>query len=606
LKEELNNIIDFYLLGCFNDFITHYEGLKADEITDLCRYCYIDSLIYLNRFEDAKGISEKLNSPECDLLNFYINLIIFDSMPSYYFSDKDVKKCDFFGEFDKLFKDFESIYSKYANYKNKNKNFFSDLVLLKNLILLDSLSDLFTENVELAYKKKFDDIRRKIISKFRKVEHDYSDLTEEDYEGEDRIWLALIYNVIGEFDDTPDYYRRSLNFKFNIFAIHDIVGYYYDAFDENEDYEQLDNGKIYIDVFQSYLEEKCINFDRIDYIYFINLCGSLEESNIGNGRDYYQRCIQKIENMDIKTIYEFYPYSNLADLESKNKNYCSAVKYYKESLKILENATGFNLKDFSEGVKLYKFIPYIVDFQDILYYICDTIIDEKKSEPENIDSSIKEYLDYLYNLGNSIFVDKQRCIGRYEVKANIDFDFTILKFRILCLNKKYEQAKELVENTLGNYEDFFSYDQEASLKARLAYVYYELGDFESSHEHLDEALKLEETNSYALRFVARLSQKGSQNNIEFLSKSHFEKIAKFACFIALFLFLFFISLIGDTPLSKVLTEPYGFVVVYLSIVIPLFIVLFYPILNRVKVGNLEFDFSDDRKGERRFKPRGLD
>ncbi|WP_448589150.1 hypothetical protein, partial [Thermodesulfobium sp.] len=100
MKEELNNIIDFYLLGCFNDFITHYEGLKADEITDLCRYCYIDSLIYLNRFEDAKGISEKLNSPECELLNFYINLFIFDSMPSYYFSDKDVEKCDFFGEFD--------------------------------------------------------------------------------------------------------------------------------------------------------------------------------------------------------------------------------------------------------------------------------------------------------------------------------------------------------------------------------------------------------------------------------------------------------------------------------------------------------------------------
>ena len=600
-------------MGCFKDFITHYEGLKADEITDLCRYCYIDSLIHLNRFEDAKGISDKLNSPECDLLNFYINLCIFDSMPSYYFSDKDIKKCDFFGEFDKLFKDFESIYSKYANYKNKNKNFFSDLVLLNNLILLYFLSDLFTDKVDLAYKKRFDDIRRKIISKFRKVEQGYPILTEEDCEGEDRIWRALIYDAIGEFYDsidesTIDYYIRSLNFKFNIFAIHDIVGYYYDAFDENEDYEQLDNGKIYIDVFQSYLEEKCINFDRIDYIPFIDLWGSLEESNIEKERDYYQRCIQKIENMVTKTIYEYYPYFNLADLESRNKNYCSAVKYYKESLKILENATGFNLKDFSEGVKLYKFIPYIVDFQDILYYICDTIIDEKKSEPENIDSSIKEYLDYLYNLGNSIFVDKQRCIGRYEVKANIDFDFTILKFRILCLNKKYEQAKELVENTLGNYKDFFSYDQEASLKARLAYVYYELGDFESSHEHLDEALKLEETNSYALRFVARLSQKGSQNNIEFLSKSHFKKIAKIAIAwpITIFLYLFFISLTGNIFLSKVLTEHYGFVIVFLSIVIPLFIVLFYPIVYRVKVGNLEFDFSDDRKGERRFKPRGID
>jgi len=561
LNEELIKIIDFYLLGRFNDFITHYEGIKADEITDLCRYCYIDSLIYLNRFEDAKGISNKLNIPECDLLNFYINLCIFDSMPSYYFSDKDVKKCDFFDEFDKLFKDFESIYSKYANYKNKNKNknFFLDLVLLNNLILLYFLSDLFTDKVDLAYKKRFDDIRRKIISKFRKIEQGYPILTEEDCEGEDRIWRALIYDAIGEFYDsidesTIDYYIRSLDFKFNIFAIHDIVEYYYDAFDENEDYVQLDNGKIYIDVFQAYLEEKCINFDRIDYIPFINLCGSLEESNIEKERDCYQRCIQKIENMVTKTIYEYYPFFNLADLESKNKNYCSAVKYYKESLKILENATGFNSKDFSKGAKLYKFIPCIEDFQDILYYICDAIIDEKKSEPENIDSSIKEYLDYLYNLGNSIFVDKQRCINRYEVKANIDFDFTILKFRILCLNKKYEQAKELVENTLSNYESIFSYDQEASLKARLAYIYYELGDLESSHKHLDEALELQETNSYALRFVAHLSQKGSQNNIEFLSKSHFEKIAKFAWFIALFLFLFFISLTGDTPLSKVLIE----------------------------------------------------
>ncbi|MEM3473738.1 MAG: hypothetical protein QW735_04030 [archaeon] len=556
MDNELN-IFDSYLLGFFTDFIDFAENIKSEK-TNLIKFCYLSSLLELNKFDKYHSEIEQITDETKSLFNFYFELFTFDLIPSYYnlrFNSID----NYYDSFERLSQDFD----KYVNldYINSDSACFHliELGICYQFLSIFSVFFKYQKYSLTEYTRK----RDVIFQCLKTIEHKY--LFETPTNAQEKLiekalvfyWIGSVYSYYDDYKHKEKiYYEKSISCKMNIFALTDLIDL------ENED--SVDYLKTAV---QSWNFHKPIAQTEY-YPYFIAKTYLKEIGNEAK-KDCYYRAISIIEKMNYKTTIESYPYFNLALIKEELSNHKMSEHYLEKSIEILQNATGITLGESSSNNIIY----FLDDFQDFLYEKCKTQISQNHKMKYN------STLDILY-----FICEKIEKLGYSYLKAKLKYDIILLKIYICSHKRKCNDIIEDLEKFLAQEEEYLLDKQKSEIRARLAYEYYSRSNLDKYNENIKKAVDLDANNKTVLKLIALTKSK----NINFLDKNHICQIVKITIIsfvIETILGVFFVKYYNIPPIPLLHD-------LLLFIGIPFLIITFYPLITSLKVGQIEIKFRD--------------
>ncbi len=603
MEKDEKTMLDKFLFGFFNDFVDSYEkNEETNKKNDLFLYCYVMSLLELRKFKQVvKTIFYK------DLLSLYIRLYFLDNNPKFYFDEleKDDKKYDISENLGKLFDAFKEWEKEQSQDNDKERGFFTDILVLKICNDFYSLGKDFKKfngkSVEII-EKTFT-LSEEIGEKYILSKISFNNTTENDISETDKIKLSEIFHELGSFYETVqsyeknyqnnkiiEYYKKSLKFSYNIFTTVDMAYFYNQKISSNgEDLESINIAEDYISEFEGKLNEKYPNKNDIDYLDFFNIKADnyyyIDKSNLE--KENYGKAIELIDRMPCHSIHDNVTFYNLGITEQKNKEYVKSLCDFEKALEIFYSCYPELDNDKIGRYTIYKSkVHQISDLEDNLYFICETKILKCKKEIEcvkNIDLDLLEKLKVDDN----------------GIQDSIDYDIVLLRFKKNISIGNYKKAKDAIITFIENKKNDLNKENKASLFARLAHIYFIIGDFERSKEKLEKAIDYDSENEYILRFIAQ--RDAFKNN--FFSKEHKSQLfcVGFVSFIAIAFFTVLMwYVLGRLGLARnIFSNPIVFISLLFSFVIPVFITLFYPLLKKISVGNMQLEFFDGTGKERK-------
>lgn len=560
MKTKTQEVIyDLYLYGFFTEVIDEIKHIQLQE--DLLKFCYLDSLLELNKFDEFyEEIQKTPNNIERNLLTFWLKLFTFNMIPSYHYSKFSETK-DYYKEFQKLSEDF------YSHIGIDSDSPYFNLI---KLIICDFVLDIIDAFFKV-YKyslSEYTRIREHILRFVEEIESKYSNFVNDEKYDENSIWKALIFDYIGAIYSYYDSknkeklcYERSMSYRFNIFALTDLIDCLEEDESEDEAFDYLKTAEL------SWKFDRPIKGSEY-YPYFSIKAQLLEKENKKEAERNYYRAIEIIErNMKYKTIPESYPYYNLGLLKNDNEEYLVAENYFEKAIRILEEATDIRLSEnISENITY-----FLNDFQDYLYEICRTQILQKEIKKEIDYNKTLDTLNYIAELTNKLGYD--------ALKASLKYDIALLYSKIYDSQKKYKKMIEQLEGCLANEENYLSDEQEAHLRAILAYGYIRTSNFEKYEENISKSLDLNPKEKTALKLIAQTKVSG----VEFISKNHFNLLWKTVAATSILMSIL-------TLLYKLLFLELPSFLLFLitgSWILIVCTVLLYPLISHFKIGPLE-------------------
>jgi hypothetical protein len=564
-SDESIKIYNDFLFGFFTNYLDNVKNTKAGE-TDLGKYCYFQSLLYLNKFDECLKYLEFLDTQKDPAkgktLIFNFKLFAFDCSPTIYSKNYSNGKT-YSDNFNELLKEFDEIQRDHYNKENIQDPFWG-AVFIDIFSYILSISETFFEKFG---ENKYLDIKRKIFPLLQEMEQYYSDPNSlKEYEKESSIiWRSLILCFLGDiysyYDESKKItlYEQSLSLKPNIFALDRILDHYTDDKD-------AEKALLYFENFKETIE---YNPSKTEY-YFLNV--------VEPNKDLiYSQNIQFIEELENNNILDSYPYYNFALLKQEKRRFKDAEHYLKKAIEILEKITDIELYKISEVDKKEKeiLIYFIDDVRDYLYEICKCQINQKNK---------KAYKETIQILENIKFV-----LPNEKEKIQVDYDITLLKSKIVDLKENYRSLVKTIEGFLDDNDkkDYLSKKEISDLKSRLAYGYLKLQDPEKYNELIQEAIELDPQNEFALRLISIVNQQ-----TDFLSKTHGKEILKGSviacCSLGVALGVaYFLSSISHNKKANSYILLAGFIVFSLIIVIT----YIRPIIRKVNIkGIMEIEF----------------
>ncbi|MGC8791496.1 MAG: hypothetical protein ACP5PO_08350 [Desulfurella sp.] len=557
------------MFGFFTDFIQKSQDIKPSDLKD---FCYLESLFWLNRFDDYL---EKLNSIDKENRKLFIlcfKLFALDYIPSFYSKNfLNSESYDYEIESKKLLKDFyEAI-----DFRLDQKFTYLPFVMFDIFVYVLQISKTLFENHKLSFSE-YINLKLNVMQKINQIETDYNDLT-----NNNQIWSALFYNRIAdvysyyeEFSHkTIMYYEKSLSAKLNIFALHGLVDILYDKDKKDEawkyilNFEKSLNKNLYCDL-------AIENIEKTEFYDFFDLKSRFSTyQSLQDEMNNYMKAIELIEAMPHQTIVETYPIYNLGLLLSKKeKKYCLAEKTFKRSLELLEKATGIDIKQLDNK----NFVFFLNDFQDYLYEICNCQIELKKQE---------DYKNTLTKLENIKY--KLDYVEYRNERASIDYDIALLESKINTKNNNYDNLIQRIEKTLKENENFLSEEQKSDLTARLAYSYFQTDNINKYNELINEAIALNPQNEIILKIATPNTHK------YFLSKDHLKNFYKSFLYGAPFLVLFLLFVCVGLYLKK-LPDVLLITTLILSFILSL-VTFLEPIIKKFSFGTKGFEIEFKHK-----------
>ncbi len=575
----MNEDLRLFLLGFFSEFIDRLRNSLEPEIS-LTKICYLESLLNLNKFDEYyEEIEKTQNDAEKELLLLYFKFFTFDAIPSYYFSKftetRDYK--DYYDEFEKLYK----LYNEWIEVnKSNNRRVQMSKALNNNIfsyshvhfirlriyqLILKKIDNFF--KLRKYYLEDYVSVRNNILNFTKKIASEYDDLqsdsSQQDQENQENIWQALIFDCIGAVYSYYDnlkhkerlYYEKSISCKFNIFALTDLID---TLIDDNE----ITKAK---DIIKGAQSTKVFDIEETQYYsYFDSKARLFEKENQEKTEENYYKAFKIIKEFKYKTIANSYPYYNFALDKDENKEYETAERYFSEALEILQEASGIGLngKIIDEN-----FIYFLDDFRDYLYEICKVQIAQSKNEPYS------NTLRYIVSLRDTL--------NEYPyLKADLDYDIAILKSKIYDSKKQYDKMIEEIEELEKNLEKeklYLSPEYQADLRARLAYGYLQIQNIDKYNENIQKTIELDPSNKLALKLMAQFKNPTTR----LFSKDHWKHI-------------YWMSLItlGSFGLIALIYEMPPNPLIIITILVPFYIVILYPIINFIRIGKFEISLKE--------------
>lgn len=272
--------------------------------------------------------------------------------------------------------------------------------------------------------------------------------------------------------------------------------------------------------------------------------------------------------MKYKTIAESYSYYNLALIKEKIKKYQIAEEHIRKALEILQEATDININgNFSD-----ELLYFLEDFRDYLYEKCKIQIFQDKKEDYN--STLK-----ILNL----ICEKVNNLKYYNLRASLEYDIALLKSKIYDSQKKYDKIVEYLERCLDKEENYLSDEEEADLRARLAYGYWKISKFEKCYENINKSVELDPSNPTCLKLISSMSQPGSS---KLYSRMHLKQIG-ITLLMSTAIILFIFQLIVKITISESLSF-----ILLIAFLLSVYIVILYPLITSLKIGSAEIRFKE--------------